>query len=44
MALATLISVIEVPMAKMRLFRVIDFLNIAFVLSVLGIVILAMGK
>ena len=44
MALAVVISVIEILMAKMRLFRVIDFLNIAFVLSVLGIVILAMGK
>ena len=44
MALTAIISVIEISMAKMRLFRVIDFLNIAFVLSVLGIVILAMGK
>jgi len=44
MALTVIISVIEISMAKMRLFRVIDFLNIAFVLSVLGIVILAMGK
>jgi len=44
MALAVIVSVIEISVAKMRLFRVVDFLNIAFVLSLLGIVILAMGK
>ncbi len=42
--LCVFISVIEVSVSKMRLFRVVDFASIAFVLSVLGVIISSMGR
>ena len=42
--LCVFISVIEVSVAKMRLFRVVDFASIAFVLSILGVIISSMGR
>ena len=41
--IAVLVSVIEVMLAKMRLFRVIDFLGFGFLLSVLSLMMAGLG-
>ncbi|MFA5164873.1 MAG: NADH-quinone oxidoreductase subunit H [Candidatus Omnitrophota bacterium] len=42
-AIAIAVAVLEVSMAKMRLFRVVDLMSFSFVLSVIAVVISAMG-
>jgi formate hydrogenlyase subunit 4 len=37
------VAVLEVSMAKMRLFRAVDMMSFSFVLSVIAVVISAMG-
>lgn len=41
--IAFLISVVEISLAKMRLFRAVDFLGFSFVLSVLSLVAKTIG-
>lgn len=41
--ISAVISIIEVSVAKMRLFRVVDFLNFAFVLSLVAVVTAVIG-
>lgn len=42
-ALAFAVSVIEVSVAKMRLFRVVDFLSLALVLAIIAVITSGMG-
>lgn len=42
-AIAVIISVMEVSLAKMRLFRVVDFVTFAFALSIMAMVFSAVG-
>lgn len=43
LALAVTVAVVEVSLAKMRLFRVVDFLSFAGVLSVMAVIALVLG-
>lgn len=43
LAIAAAVAALEVSMAKMRLFRVVDMMSFSFVLSVIAVVISAMG-
>jgi formate hydrogenlyase subunit 4 len=43
LAIAIAVAVLEVSMAKIRLFRVVDLMSFSFVLSVIAVVISAMG-
>ncbi|MFH1857172.1 MAG: NADH-quinone oxidoreductase subunit H [Candidatus Omnitrophota bacterium] len=42
-AIAVIVAVIEVSVAKMRLFRVVDFMGFAFILSLAAVVSAALG-
>lgn len=42
-ALAVVVAVVEVSVAKMRLFRVVDFLSLAFVTALMAVVMAAAG-
>jgi formate hydrogenlyase subunit 4 len=41
--IAVTVSVLEIMLAKMRLFRVVDFLGFAFLLSILALVMAGLG-